>query len=382
MKGSISYERDRKRWVVVWYYEGKDYKVRRYKGEFLWHRTIAEKCLALIQGRWEDHLQGKCQFRIEEFTGKGWTDVIEFYETWLKEVVKGSTKPATYKCYRSYLTNWIQPFFEKNPVRLHEIQLDTLVKLKNSITLQPKGKFNVMNAFHAMMDYGWRSKRIPEMPPFPKKSEYGLKDPEWSWYTREQRDMVLNAIPQEHKPIFDFLVKHYRRPGEACAMFKTDYDAINDAFWIRRTISDRKLTETTKTGKAHYTPCDSDFTATARRLLNENLDSPFLFVNPRSRKKNEGGRYTLESLNTVWKKACDEAGVPRISLYHGTKHTACTLFVEEGGGPDELQILTDHARRESVERYYKITLNRKRRIMNRSKVISLYPKAIPGPSEE
>jgi integrase len=370
MKGSIFYQNDRGRWAVCFYHEGRPFTITRYRGEFMYHEKIAEKCLAMIQARWEDYRQGKCQFRIEEFTGTGWTDVIEFYDEWLEEVVKGGTKPATYKAYKSYLRNWIRPFFEANPVRLHEIQLDSLNKLKNTIKLHPKGQFNVMNAFHAMMDYAWRARRIPEVPPFPKKREYEIPEPEWSWLTEDQRERVLAEIPAEHRPPILWLIYHFRRPGEACALHKADFDMINNAFWIRRTVSDRQVVPRTKTGKAHYTPCKQEFISIARRLARENPWSPYLFVNSRSRKKEDGGRYTVESLNNIWKAACKKVGV-NIPLYHGTKHTSCTLFVTEGGTVDELQILTDHARRDSVLRYTKVVLERKRKMMERGKVVDL-----------
>jgi hypothetical protein len=77
--------------------------------------------------------------------------------------VAPTRKPATLKGYRFYLDNWIRPFFESRPVMLHEIQLDTLCSLLNSIDLSGKGKLNVMMAFHAMMDHACRSRRIPEV---------------------------------------------------------------------------------------------------------------------------------------------------------------------------------------------------------------------------
>ena len=78
-------------------------------------------------------------FRIEKYTGRGWTDVVEFYEQWLREVVEPTRKPATVKGYRSYLANWVRPFFESHPVMLHEIQLDTICSLLNSIDLSGQG---------------------------------------------------------------------------------------------------------------------------------------------------------------------------------------------------------------------------------------------------
>ena len=64
--------------------------------------------------------------------------------------------------------------------------------------------------------------------------------------------------------------------------------------------------------------------------------------------RREGKRYTNESLNIIWKRACKKVGV-NIKLYHGLKHSSCTQFINEKGGSDEeLQMLTDHARIDSV----------------------------------
>ncbi len=80
MKGSISYYKDRGQWIVSWYDEGRIWKITRYKGELMYHRKIAEKCLAMVQADYENYLAGLGAFRIEKYTGKGWTDVIEYFE--------------------------------------------------------------------------------------------------------------------------------------------------------------------------------------------------------------------------------------------------------------------------------------------------------------
>jgi integrase len=290
-----SYWKQGERYFVGWYYDEirngikkrKQAKIGYYKGEKIYHEEIARKCLSQIQGRWEDSQQGLCHFRIEEFTGKGWTDVIEFYEKWLEEVIKPKRKPATIKGYGSYLKNWIKPFFEKKPVRMHEIQLDTLNKLLNSITLTGKGKLNVMMAFHSMMDYAWRSKRIPEMPPFPKKNDYNIVEPAINWRIEERQMAIINAIPDEHRPIFLWLKYHLRRPGEACALKWEDYDSINNIFIIRRSISARTLVVSTKTAVEHIIPCHSAFEPVIKQLR-PSLGN-FIFKNPRARKP--GKRY-------------------------------------------------------------------------------------------
>lgn len=385
MGGSIYFEKDRGRWVVAWRMGGKSIKIRRYKRQFMacthyirkpdgsqepnkrkcQGYAMACKLKSLIQARWEQFQEGKCDFRIEEFTGENWIDVIEFYRQWLREAIEPHRKPSTIHCYQSYFDNWIRPFFEQNPMRMHEIRLDNLNALLASIKLAPKGKLNVLMAMHSMMDYAWRCGRIPAVPPFPKKEQYKIVRSIPQWLTQEEHDAVIGQIADQERPIFMWLYYHYRRPGEACALYKTDYDQINDAFWIRRTLSHRQIVESTKTYHEHYVPCDPDFTSIARRLAAADDGSPFMFTNSRARRKS--GRYTLEALRNVWYAACDAAGVRRIWVYRGLKHTSCTHFIESGGTIDELQMLTGHARRDSLSHYAEVTLSRKRMLMERNK---------------
>lgn len=224
-------------------------------------------------------------------------------------------------------------------------------------------------AFHKMMTYAKRAKRIPDIPPFPELEDYDIAEPDFDWLSEQKQLDVINAIEKQHQPIFLWLKYHYRRECEACALHKVDYDPINNAFTVRRSISARKLVNHTKTRAVHYIPCSDEFTDIAKRLLNENTDSPFLFVNPLAR--HDGQRYTIESLNVIWKRACKKIGI-NIRLYHGTKHSSCTQFInEKNGTDDELQMLTDHARRDSVAKYRKMNLERKRALMNKGKIIEI-----------
>jgi len=53
-------------------------------------------------------------------------------------------------------------------------------------------------------------------------------------------------------------------------------------------------------------------------------------------------------------------------MYAGLKHSSCSQFINEKGGTvDELQMLTDHARRDSVLKYADVELERKRELMGR-----------------
>jgi hypothetical protein len=176
MGGSVYFEKDRMRWAVSWRAgQGKAVKLRKYKGNFMpctHYNTRSDgqiepdkkrcqgyktacKLKNLLEARWEQYLEGRCEFRLEEFTGANWSDVIEFYKQWMREAIEPHRKPSTIHCYWSYLNNWIKPFFAENPMRLHEIRLDTVNRLKSSVKLEPKGCFNVISALHSMMGHLW-----------------------------------------------------------------------------------------------------------------------------------------------------------------------------------------------------------------------------------
>jgi hypothetical protein len=53
-----------------------------------------------------------------------------------------------------------------------------------------------------------------------------------------------------------------------------------------------------------------------------------------------------------------------IDMYSGLKHSSCSQYVNEKGySLDEVQMLTDHARRDSVKRYATVQLKAKRRLL-------------------
>ena len=372
MKGSVFFQNDRGRWAVSWPRQGRrgSHAITRYKGEFMYDRRIAEKCLHMIQSDWENFRAGLAAFRIEKYTGKGWTDVVEFYEQWLDEVVVPTRKPATVKGYRSYLNNWIRPFFDKHPVMLHEIQLDTLCSLLNSIALSGKGKLNVMMAFHTMLDHAWRSRRIPEIPPFPKRAAYGMVKPVIEWISRERFNQVMAAIPPNHQAPFLWMYLHLMRPAEACALMWADWDEINRQFMVRRSLSARQVVNSTKTGEIYPTPCHSAFYPFMQELTStRRQDSPFIFINSRAR--NSDRRYTNESLNTIWKAACREVGI-EIALYSGVRHSRASQMINElKMSIHEVKEAGTWKRLDSVSRYAKTGLTRKRELLERGDVISM-----------
>lgn len=359
MSGSVYFKRDRAQWGVAWNWQGKRYQISRYKGRLMAQThpnpkrdqgcIDAHRLLAQMQGDVENGV-----FRIEKYTGNRYTDVIPFFEQWLS--TKTSKKHGTIRLYKSLFANHIKPFFEANPVQLHEVQLDTLDSLANSINLSPASKHLAMTMFRAFLDYSWRSKRIPEVPPFPKKGEYGIEQHKIKWLPEKRQMEIIEAIPEKHRAIFLFLKYHVRRPAEAMALHKIDYDRFNRAFHIRRGISGGKLVTSTKTGVEHIVPCHRAMIADIERIVDAENGSPFMFTQ-------RGRRYTEGVLRRAWEKACQKVGED-IGLYAGLKHSSMSQFVNEKRiGIAETQVVSQHAKIESVLKYVEVELDRARELM-------------------
>jgi len=363
MKGSVLYRKDRGIWFVSWYDKNqqKPVKIYRYKGEYMYDIKIAEKLLALMQSDTENGT-----FRIEKYTGLGWTDTVPYLHEWL-EAIRPTIQIATYNDYKSSLKNHLEPFFKKPPYyQLHEIQYDVLIKLLNSIDREGKGKLNVLMCLHACLKYAWKSRRIREVPPFPERKLYNIVKPIIRWLPEKRQVKIIQTIPKENQPIFWWQKYHYRRPGEAMAIHKEDYDPVIDAFIVRRGISSRKAVNKTKTGVQHVIPCHSDF-----KKIMEGMPktfSPYLFSCRSSRTK--GKRYTERILSRLWKEACEKCGED-IGMYDGLKKSSASQFINEKGGTRaELQEVGDWARYDSTEAYAKTEVARKRQLMEK-KVIEL-----------
>jgi len=353
MKGSYYFRPDVGWWVVQWYQREKLYKITRYKGERMYSVKTAKKVLALMQSDVEDRV-----FNIQKWIGQNWTDVIPYLNEWV-EAIKDTLSPATYKDYRYSIKNHLIPFFIENPVQLHEIQYDVLMKLLTSINRTGKGKMNVMYCLHACLQYAWRSQRIGEMPPFPERKHYKIQETTPLWLPSERQEAVINVIPAVHQPIFWFLKYHFRRPGEAMALKRTDYDVVNKVFIIHRSVSARKVVDFTKTKHEHIVPCSPAFEATADKIAAG--DTEYFFTCESSR--SAGKRYTDTILNKLWNDAAAKCG-EAIRMYVGTKHSSCSQFINEcKGNLNDLQALTDHATFASVKKYATVELARKRELM-------------------
>lgn len=370
MKGSIQQHSRYKYYYVAWPDNGKIVTFSRYKG-FLCRdgeiagmtgKQMAERLLYLMRADVENGT-----FRIEKWKSETPSDIIPYLWKWLEEDGK-SLAPATIKDYKGSIKNHLVPWFTKNPYQLHELQYDVLCRLLDDINRTGKGKKNVMYCLRRCLVHAFKSNRIPIMPLFPEEKKYNIVTPIIRWLPEARQIKVIKAIPEMHQPIFWWLKYHMRRPSEAAALHRCDYDKEQDAFIIRRTFSNNQLVQYTKTKKIHVIPCHSEF----RKIMQKmpiRIDSPYFFVNPQG--KLDGQHYCLETMHKIWRRACKQVGED-IDMYSGLKHSSCSQYINEKHySLDEVQIMTDHAERSSVKRYAAVQLDAKRRLLEGKQTVTL-----------
>lgn len=358
-KGSIVYRKTKLGgyYYVSWYIGKKQYKISRYKGLLCVSKDMASRLLSVMRSDEENGV-----FRIEKFLHQT-TDVVQFLNDWI--LAQTHLSPATREDYLNSINNHLVPWFKMNPIMLHEIQYDTLCRLLKDIKRVGKGKLNVMYCLHNALTYAQKAEKIITVPPFPERRKYEIDPKPIEAISEERQIAVIKAIPIEHQPIFWWLKYHFRRPSEALALYKEDYDKRRDCFIIRRSFSSKQLVNHTKTHKIHIIPNHPDFKHWADRR--HFCISPYYFTHESSRM--DGKRYQHDFLVDLWNKAAKSCG-ESIRMYAGLKHSSCTAFINEHGGSiDELQILTDHNRRDSVLKYADIKLEKKRHIQ--AKVIAI-----------
>lgn len=364
VKGSVRYREDCDRWYVSWYDEKqkKSVKIPKYNGKYMYNENIAKELLGKMQSDCNKGI-----FYIEKYKRSTSSDVMDYMEIWYDENKEG-WRPATQDDYRNSIKKHIAPFFkEHSKIMLDDIKLDLLLKLKKSINRGPKGQMNVMDCFHTFMKYAHKNDRVLKMPHFPERKSYQYVEPKIEWLFEDDQEKIIKFIPTEHQPIFWWLKYHYRRPSEAFALHKIDYDEDKDEFVVKRTISSDKLIDIIKESQIQIIPCHPKF----KKIMAEmpKTTSKFFFSCEYSRQP--GKRYTRTIFANLWRDACVKAEI-KIKPYAGTKHSSCSQYINEYGRTyAELQVVTGHASMKSVKKYGKTETRRKRELLAVEKIVNL-----------
>jgi len=212
--------------------------------------------------------------------------------------------------------------------------------------LGPKTRRNVLGAFRSFLSWLELREELPgRMPrfPWPKVDDY-----EPRVLSVADQDAILDAIPEARRGIFLAMAHLGLRPGEARALDVAD---VRDG-WVTidkavKGCSGRSEIRGTKTGKGRRLPVGEDLLAWIERHVKPagRLTRAPLFTSSRGR------RWSHWGLLEAWRTACDAAGVPRVKLYEGTKHTMATDVIRRGVPERALQTFLGHSDLRSTRRY-------------------------------
>jgi integrase len=329
MKGSIQYHRPAKRYYVQIWWDGKIEKIWKYYDVPLTDQPIAEKLLNKIRAEIDNGT-----FHLKSYKSNV-LSITEYSRRWLEII---DVKPATLHDYKNSVEKHIIPYFGNKDIRL--IRAMDLKLFYKSIERSQKTKYNIMTCLRTIFLEAYRNEDLQVLPPFPRLSMGDV--PDIKYLTREQQEKVLSFIPDRHKPVFQFAMEYGLRIGEVRAL---QWDCIDDAeVIIKRSFSREKLQETTKTGKQRKYGLTS---YTKDILKNIQVTSAtFVFV------RKDGKPYRGENVNSIWKAACDEAGI-HINLYNAVRHSLGCQLMDEHVGIDKIQQVLGHTRPEMTKRYVK-----------------------------
>jgi len=333
MGGSYHFDKKGRRWFVSVYWQGKHHRIFRYNGDPIWSEKTAEKLLSKIRAEID---QGT--FQPKSYFPQSPLSVSQYSQQWLKVI---NVKSNTLKDYSYSVRCFINPFFGDKDIR--HIRNADLVEFYKWISRGDKGKYNVMSCLRTMLRSAWRNEDITRVPPFPRLTMGVL--PEIRYYTLEQQDKVLTAIPEAHRGIFAFGMEFGVRIGELRAL---QWDCIEgNEVTIKRAFAENKLEESTKTGKRRY----FELTPYAQEILKTLplTSSTFIFV------REDGKPYTDKNLNEIWRAACESAKVEHIPLKNAIRHSLGCQLLDEGVDIGIVQDIYGHSKMEMTKRYAKRT---------------------------
>ena len=331
-KGGIGHDPRMRRWYVSWYHGGKTHKIWFYNGIPLDSERLADRLRTAMRS---DEDRGV--FRIERYLHQK-SEIGPLIDDWIKNVI-AKRAPATKSLYKSLLDKHVKPFFDEKRLCLNEIDYGILLELKNRLEIAESSQKVLFRILKSFLLYAKKLNRIESLPVLPSGDDFTIEEKPPVWLSEERQMRVINAIEPEHHPIFLWLKYHFRRPGEACALQKQDWDG--ERFIIRRTFSNQELHNRPKHKKITTIRCVAPYWPILKAYQRQEyqLASPFFFVNPNGRAK--GKHYNLSTLRDIVERACKKTG-ENIGLYQLTKHSSASQLVNEYGlNPHDVQMVLD-----------------------------------------
>lgn len=280
----------------------------------------ADRLLNHIRHEIDEHKFDAANYRksdLNEFRFE--TRIDYWYDSKEKEVEKGNLAPSYTKCLRVYIKNYYKPFFMGKDVR--DIRTHDIAEFYSGLPSGKELKYlkNIINALENFINTLEHHEYISKKPKFPVIT-VNKTTPEA--IDLESQLRVLQTIPVEDVPIFQFLMFQGIRPGEARALKVKDFifKDGNETITVARTFSERILRERVKGKKVAPRKLNPMLVPMLKGLCRGKLPEAFVFINPRT-----GRFYSENATRRIWKKVrvCLSLNA---TLYQATRHSFATIM--------------------------------------------------------
>ena len=341
----VSWREKRNRWEVgfKWDDKTKQYYSWTFQGT-RWvftreNKHIAEEYAAHIRSLMRPNTQGIVTFDPGQLTGQR-KSVYAFeryvntaFKDYDRQVQAGDRKKEYVDHLKRYNRLYWQPAFngmdirEINPAMLKEFYFSMAEK-----GLSKKYRQNVMDPLKMLIHQVCEESRI-QPPKFPdyKEKKHQRKIPKW--VSEDTQDIVLDNVPDIHKPIVRIIAYHGLRLYEARTLLWSDMDMEHGVTNIR----------TAKGGVPRTLKLDPDVLADIKRI-------------PRSLKHKYVFHWNTKpySKTTLWKvirRALDKSNLSNVTPYEFGRHSYATHLLQRGASTRLAQDLLGHADIRTTERY-------------------------------
>ena len=321
------------RYYVDLSWKGKRIRIYSFKnGQSLSSWDLAERAKKLIEHEIETGVFDPSRWvkgEVEKFF------FLPLVKDYLEEK-ENLIKPSALKAKRICLTK-IHEYLQISDVReIQSIHIHELVKKLSEQGLETKTVRNYLIELRAFLRWLYERGIIENVPVFPKLK---VQEKAIRWIDAETQEKILSFIPQEHRPIFEFLFLTGCRIGEARALQWDQVSLKENYVVISRTFSLSKLVETTKEGKPKVIPLVGRLKEIFEDLA-QNKKSMFVFCFRDGRRKKEVYiPYPEKKLQKLFKEAAQKAGVEGITLYQASRHSFAMQLLEQAFPTNRLEQL-------------------------------------------
>jgi integrase len=301
------------------------------------------------------------RFNLEDYIGGSTKIKPKFQfnkiaENWLEErrqdvslTDENGLSPSYFVKNEQYVKEFIDYFKDTDirTIKTFEIrQFEKHLKTTGISTNTRKKKMDLLRKMFKDLKRWYGKDIVPGMPEF---DQIKIADPETKAIEEVEQMRILEHIPVEHKPIFQFMFKTGFRPAEVRALKWSDIyrNAKTPYIHIRASFSENKYRKITKTKNQWVIPILPEISEILKNIP-RSLSSEFVFtwVDGKTTKP-----YMEQKTRRIWREACKKAGIDNVTCYEGTRHSFITQKLEEGVEESAVSAWVGHKCRETIKKY-------------------------------